>query len=446
MTIAWTSKRLGLRSEASARFEKGVDPLGIDLAVARFCQLLVDQGAVATDAAVDVHGDLRPAEPVRVRTARVNAMLGTALTDEQVKGYLDPLGFAAVPAGPGLLDVAIPGWRPDSTTEIDVIEEVARMHGYAAIEATMPTSTLIGRLEPVQRDRREVRSILVGAGVSEAWTSTFVSPADLERTLLDPRQAVVVANPLAAEESLLRSSLLPGLLRAVAYNASHRLGDVSLFEIGDVFRRPDREAPLPDERERLGLALAGADAVGAVQVWHLLAGALFLEDARLTTFDADRGWGGLHAGRTAAITVDGAEIGVVGEVDPSVLERLSITSRVGWLELDLLALLGARRGPDAYRSVRRFPSSDVDLSFEVDEATPAGAVTDALQHTGADEVVDVSLLDVYRGPGLAPGRRSLTYRVRLQAADRTLTEAELADLRRRLIAAVESSLPATLRA
>jgi phenylalanyl-tRNA synthetase beta chain len=456
MTIAWTSKRLGLRSEASARFEKGVDPFGLEVAAARFCELLAGEGATVAGDGVDVHGDLRRPDPVRVRTARVNAILGTALDDGQVKGYLDPIGFAAEPAGPGLLDVRIPTWRPDSATEIDVIEEVGRMHGYSAIPATVPTSTLIGRLAPVQRDRRELRSVLVGAGVSEAWTTTFLAPADLERAGLDPARAVVVANPLAAEESRLRTSLLPGLLRAVHHNASHRQAGVRLFEVGNVFRVVD-PASLPDERERLGVALAGADAVAAVEAWHLLAAGLFLEDARLGPFAAvsgDAGFGaggagfggGLHPTRSASLLVDGSPIGVVGEVDPSVLGAVGIAERVGWLEVDLAPLLAARRGPSGYRPVRRFPSSDLDLSFAVDEATPASAVTDALAGTGADEVVDVALIDVYRGAGLAAGRRSLTYRVRLQAADRTLTDRELTDLRQRLVAAVESTLPATLRA
>jgi phenylalanyl-tRNA synthetase beta chain len=405
----------------------------------------VGEGATATEVGADVHGDLTAPEPVRVRVERVNAILGTRLTAERIKGYLDPIGFLAEPAGPGILHVTIPTWRPDSAIEIDIIEEVGRMHGYSAIEATVPTSTLIGRLDPVQQDRRVLRSILVGAGVSEAWTTTFLAPGDLTRTGLDPEEAVVVANPLAAEESRLRTSLLPGLLRAVHYNASHRLTGVHLFELGNVFRVVD-PASLPDERERLGVALAGADAVAAVHVWNQLVAGLFLEDARLGTFDPSSRWGGLHPTRSASLLVDGGAVGVVGEVDPSVLEAVGITERVAWLELDLLPLLAGRRGPAGYHPVRRFPSSDLDLSFTVDEATTASAVTDALRGLGADEVVSVDLIDVYRGPGVPDGRRSLTYRLRLQAADRTLAEAELTDLRQRLITAVESTLPATLRA
>jgi phenylalanyl-tRNA synthetase beta chain len=441
MSISWTSKRLALRSEASARFEKGVDALGIDLAVERFCQLLADLGgATPTDVSVDVRGDLDPAPPVRVRTARVNTMLGTSLADGDIVRLLDPIGFTTSAAGDGLLDVAIPSWRPDSATEIDVIEEVARMYGYARIVPTLPTSTVAGRLTDTQRDRRLVRTILTGVGVSEAWTTTFLAPSDIEQCGLDVADAVVVSNPLVVDESRLRPSLLPGLLRAVAYNESHRLSAAWLFELGNVFRVVDR-ASLPDERERLGVVLAGGEAPDGVDTWHVLAEGLKVLDHHLVAASPP----GLHPTRSAEVVVDGETIGVVGEVDPAVLEELGITERVGWLDVDLLRLLEARRGPGQYSPVSRYPSSDVDLSFELDEGTPAGAVAAALGGAGVGVVGRVRLIDTYRGTGLAPGTRSVTFRIRLQAPDRTLTDEELATARQRLIDAVTTTLPAVLR-
>jgi phenylalanyl-tRNA synthetase beta chain len=376
-----------------------------------------------------------------VRTERVNGILGTQLTDGQIKGYLDPIGFTAEPAGEGAFDVTIPTWRPDSATEIDVIEEVARLHGYAAIEPTVPRSKLTGGLDPYQRDRRLVRQILLGTGASEAWTTTFVSPSELERCGLDPSVAVVVANPLVADESLLRTSLLPGLVRSLAYNASHRELDVWLYEIGAVFRMPDAVQSLPDEREVVAVALGGADARTAVSIWHALVEGLLVRDTRLEAAQHP----GLHPTRTARVIVDGEAIGVVGEIDPAVLEASDVPERVGWLEVDLRALLRAPHGPDQLAPVSRYPSSDVDLSFEVDESTPAGDVLRTMQNAGVDVVAQVALFDVYRGPSVAHGRRSLTYRIRLQASDRTLTDDELGAARQRLIDSVEAAHPATLR-
>jgi len=437
LTISWTSKRLALRSEASARFEKGIDRGGVDRAVARFVELL---GATAAGAGVDVRADEPPETPVRVRRGRVNAILGTGLGDDAIKALLDPIGFTTSVVDDGVLDVTIPTWRPDSATEIDVIEEVARMHGYAAIERTLPQSTLTGGLTRHQKDRRLVRQILAGAGASEAWTTTFVSAGELVRCGLDEAEAVVVSNPLVADESLLRTSLLPGLLRSLSYNASHRELGVWLFEIGDVFRQPGD--PLPDERETVAVALGGGDAGDAVSVLQVLVDGLLVRGMRIENGSAP----GLHPTRTARVLVGDEPVGWVGEVDPTVLEASSVPERVGWLELDLGALLGAPHGADQLHPVSRYPSSDLDLSFEVDEATPAGDLVRTLLAAGVDILADAVLFDVYRGSGVTSGRRSLTYRVRLQAADRTLTDDELAAARTTLIAAVEQRHPATLRA
>jgi phenylalanyl-tRNA synthetase beta chain len=438
LTISWTSKRLSLRSEASARFEKGVDIQGIPRAVARFVELL---GGQARSGDVDVHPHPRVPAPVRVRTERVNAILGTELTDGRIKELLDPIGFATTSVAPGQLDVTIPTWRPDSAVEIDVVEEIARMHGYSAIERTVPTSTITGGLDEHQRGRRLVRQILLGIGASEAWTSTFVSPTELERSGLDPASAVVVSNPLVAEESLLRPSLQPGLVRSLAYNASHRSTGVWLYEIGNVFQQAAPGAPLPDERELVAVALGGGDAADAVSAWQALVDGLLVADTRLESARVP----GLHPTRTARVVVDGHPVGVVGEIDPVVLEAAGVPERVGWLELDLRALLSSPHGPGQLRPVSRFPSSDVDLSFEVDDAVPAGDVLRTLRFAGVDELVEAALFDVYRGPSVAAGRRSLTYRIRLQAPDRTLTDEELASARQRLIDAVEAGHPATLR-
>jgi phenylalanyl-tRNA synthetase beta chain len=440
MTIAWTSKRLALRSEASARFERGVDWSAIDRAVARFCELL---GATATTSAADVTApELSAQPPVRVRVARVNDLLGTRMTATQMKGYRDPIGFTARAVGDDELEVTIPPWRPDSAVEIDVIEEIARMHGYTAIEPTVPTSPHTGGLDPVQLDRRRVRHILTGTGASEAWSTTFLAPADLERCRLDASEAVTVTNPLVAEESLLRTSLLPGLVRALAYNASHRQLGVWLWEIGHVFRRPPAGEELPDEREMLAVALAGCEAPEAVKVWRVLAEGLLVASHRLEAGEAP----GLHPTRTARVIVDGEALGHVGEVDPSVLEASGVQERVAWLELDLGRLLRLPHGPGQYRPVSRFPSSDLDLSFEVDEAVAAADIQRSLESAPVDVVADVRLLDVYRGSSVGDGRRSLTFRLRLQAHDRTLTDDELAGARTQLIAAVESVHPASLRA
>jgi len=455
MAIARTSKRLGLRSEASARFERGTDPEGIPRAVARFCQLVAGGGpGLAVGGLVDVRATVPPPPPVRVRVERVNAVLGTDLDQKAIGDYLAPIGFEAQPDGVGRLDVVIPSFRPDAAREIDVIEEVARHHGYSRIPRTRPTSPQVGALTDYQRDRRRVLEVLAGAGATEAWTPTLLGPGDHQRVGLGG-PSLEVENPLAREESVLRRTLLPGLLRALGYNAAHRQGQIRLCEVGHVFAWPARGEPLPDEREYLGVALAapGDDARSAVATWRTLAAALRLERVDLERVDLERldpSWAGLHPTRGARLVVasSGVELGGLGEVDPEVLAAFDLAGRVervGWIEVDLGLLLGAPRRSEQLQPVSRFPSSDIDLAFSVDEPTPAGAVEVTLAAAAGRLLEELALFDVYRGPETGEGRRSLAWHLRFSALDHTLTDDEVSSLRQRCVEAVEATHPARLR-
>lgn len=441
LVIARSAKRLGLRSEASARFERGTDPGIVELAARRFAELLAPSGARLVAGAVDARGELPSPVRVRTRTARVNALLGTALTTDQIASLLEPIGFGCTEVEPDVLEVAVPGFRPDTGTETDVIEEIARHHGYGNIPRSVPSSARTGALTPRQQDRRLLRQVMVGLGLDEAMPLPFLAPGDLESVGVDV-EAVTLTNPLAAEESVLRTSLRPGLLKAVAYNESHRNDGVRLFEIGTAFGPPTGDAPLPTEREHLGAVLAGAEAGEAVQLWRVVADTLALRSPAID----QRPVPGLHPGRSGHLSAGGRLVGLVGEVSPEVLDALGIRERVAVVELDLDHLLTAPRDPRRYRPVSRYPSSDVDLAFEVDEGTPAAEVERVIGESAGTLLVSLRLFDVFRGPSVAPGRRSLAFTLRLQAPDRTLTDDEIAQVRRQVIEAVEADLPATLRA
>ncbi len=438
MAIARTSKRLNVRTEASARFERGVDPEGIDRSVARFCALLLG-GEIAAGTL-----DVRAAPPedrrVRVRTAKVNRLLGTDLSDEQVRDTIAPIGFEAIPIESGLHDVLIPSWRLDAAIEVDVIEEVARHYGYARIPRTMPVGTRIGGLSPHQVLRRRLRDALVGAGLSEGTNPPLIGPGDHERAGL-PAEAMVAANAMLREESILRTSLLPGLLKALVFNASHRNPDVWLFEVGHTFGVPAPGDDLPDEREIVAAALAGQEAPAAVAIWRALEKVLRLHDCGLEPATAP----GLHPGRAARIVASGHPLGWVGEVDPEVLAGHELAGPVAWLELDFGAALAARGRAGAVRPVSKYPSSDVDLAFVVADDVPAGRVEATLRTAAGPLLEWIRLFDVYRGTGIDAGARSLAYRLRFQALDRTLTDAEVGELRKACIAAVTNEHSGTLR-
>lgn len=451
--IAASSARLNLHSEASLRFKRGADAALIPLAARRFAELLARVGgATLHPGAVDRAGSLPERGRVRVRTARVNAVLGTDLSRDEITRLIGPIGFTSDPVD-GDLDVDLPTWRGDSSTEIDVIEEVARIHGYSRVAKTVPGSPHPGELSPRQHARRALRRALVGAGLSEAMPMPFLAPGDLERCGL-PAGGLRLANPLAAEESVLRTSLLPGLLGAVAYNASHRITGVGLYEVGRVFGTGERGVlldvaeseragrVLDGEREHLAAVLAGRDAPAAVGLLEVVlaavgAGPLVLRAEELP---------GLHPGRAAVVEVAGLPLGQVGEVDPTVLAASGIEERVGWVQLDLSALLDLPVPVPRARSVSRFPSTDIDLAFVVDDATPAAAVAATVRAAGGELVEHVALFDVFRSDALGEGRRSLAFRIRFQAPDRTLTDAEVATVRSAVIDEVAATHAAELRA
>ncbi len=465
MAIARTSKRLGLRTEASARFERGCDPWRIDRAVARFCELV--PGHPAPD-----HLDRRGVVPepfaIHLEVRRVNELLGLHLSGSEVASQLEPMGFGCETTD-GSVTVTVPTDRPDVRRPPfgadDLVEEVARTYGYARLPRRQPAWPEPGGLTAYQRDRRAVRDVFGGLGALEAWTPSFVADEDHRRIGLEG-PTVAIANPLVSEERFLRRALLPGLLRALAYNADRRQGDVRLYEVGTVFSHPGagaarlversgaggtETAVLPAEREQAALALAaeGDDARTAVACWRVLADTLGLDAVALGPGRLGGAeLAGLHPSRSAPLVAAGAVVvGAVGEVDPDVVERFGLTGRVGWLEVDLGQVLDPRRVPRRSAEVilpTRFPSSDVDLAFAVADDVPAAAVAEALRAAGGALVESVALFDVFRGEALGPGRRSLAFRLRFSAPDRTLTDAEVGAVRQACIDAV-AALGAQLR-
>ncbi len=455
--ILRTSKRLGLRTESSARFERGVDPNGVGAAADRAWDLFA-QVAEGQAAAGVLDAYPQPVEParIRLRTARVNDILGTDLDTGQVRGYLEPLGLAVVPEAVALdeqLDFVIPTFRPDLEREIDLVEEVARHHGYNNITRTLPRRAQPGAgLTAFQLDRRLVREALLGAGLDEATTFSLLSHADLTAAGF-PAEGIELENPLRAEESLLRPALLPGLLRAVAFNAGHGQADVSLFEVGHVFLPPPPDQTLPDEREKLAGVLAGSvrrlpheadrpvDGHDAVGVLDVVAGVLELEGWRLAPGDGP----GFAPGRAAAVMIGDDVCGLVGEVDPEVLSRLGVSGTVAAFEIDLSTVLGAPRKERRFVAPSRFPSSSVDLAFVVAEDLPAGTAEATLRQAAGEWCEEVRLFDVFRSGALGEGRKSLAFAIRFRAPDRTLTDADVGAVRGRCIQAMAAAHGATLR-
>lgn len=478
ITVARTSKRLGLRSEASVRFERGLDPCGQERALARILALLVDMHAVAGDQepgfAVRRTKEFQPTH-VKVSSGRIGRLLGIGIGPTRVRELLKPLGFEIHEADEsghdsedeGVLDVVVPSFRPDVSIEADVAEEVARLWGYERIARTTRRPPQVGKLTMRQKARRSLRDVCVCAGAYEAWTPSMLSPGDHLRARIEGSE-IEVANPLVAEESVLRRSLLPGILRALAQNASRRNWDLRLFELGRVFSFPGNDEILPSEAEWLAVALAGEkdDAGSAARFAATLAQAIYLKDFDLVSGESvvsskdsgarERPWPGtsfeaLHPTRRAFFLSGDRLLGVVGEVDLEVAEAFGVLDakghprRIGWLEIGLDALDSAPRREPEGSVPSRFPSRDVDLAFVLAEQVPASVLGRLLSKEAGDLLESIQLFDVYRGPRVPAGTRGLGFRLRLNAPDHTLSDEEVSRVRDRICSVALEQLGASLR-
>ena len=452
MGIARTSKRLKLRSESSARFERGTDPDGVSTAAARALELLthVADARVAPDA-IDTYPNpvVRPRIPLR--TSRVNAILGTALRDTNVLDALRPLEIDVTGGDDDIVAIP-PTFRPDLEREIDLIEEVARRVGFDQIGRTVARpQDQVGGLTPAQTEHRRVADALVGAGGAEVTTVPLVAPDLLARFgATDP---VPLANPLRADESVLRASLLPGLVTTAAANTARGRPDLALFEVGTIFLRPPAGDLLPVERLDVAALVTGslarrplepdrpADGYDAVDLVRVVADTLDLARWDLEAASIP----GFHPGRAARIRAAGKVVGAVGELHHDVLTAVGLAGPVVAFEADLDALRDAPRRDRTFRPLSAYPPSTIDLAFVVDDSVPAAAIAATLRDAAGGLTEDVRVFDEFRSPELGATKRSLAFALRFRAPDRTLTDTEVADLRQRCIDAVTAAYGATLR-
>ena len=424
--IRRASKALGLMTEASYRFERFVDPELAPLALERACDLLAE---LADGEVVLGRVDLQPSpllpRALTLRPARANAILGTALTDAVIAGSLRRLGLA-VDAASEPWAITVPTFRPDLVQEIDLIEEVGRMVGYATLPETLPPARGGGGGDaPEGRLAARLRAVLIGLGLSEILTHSLAAPSAFN----DPAEAgrrVAIRQALSAELSGLRQSLVPHLLDVLARNLRRRQADVQVFETGKVFARGESEGEY-DETRRVAAALAGpaVDFFAAKGLVEAVAKALTIP----VTFAAETR-PQMHPGRCASVFVSGHPIGYVAEVDPdAVAAHLDVPAsagRVAVFEMDAGALLPFLDAPRRFHDLPRFPATSRDLAVVVNATTPY-ALLESAAHEAADPALleSIGLQSVYTGERVATGKKSVALRLTFRAADRTLTDAEV---------------------
>lgn len=471
VSIRSTSRAIKLRTDASARFERGIDPELVSLALARSATLILDLCPGAR--LVEIH-DVYP-NPARPRTitfptAKVEAVLGIHIEPGVMVDVLQRLGFAPETSdGDTTLAVTVPSWRSDVSIAEDVIEEIARIVGYDKLPATLPTGTT----PHVERDpaflaEREIRRVMVAAGAFETRGYVTLGEADLDRWSIPASSGfahevgenslVRLRNAIQADQNILRPSIIPTLVKSVAENLKHEQ-TVRLFEIGHVYLATGQDV-LPNEPVTLGIAYAGRrgrfdrfnpsrdgvhdldffDVKGAMEAVLSTAGAL---DARWERVEHPS----LHPSRAASLILDGKRIGLVAEVRRDLARALDIDDvRVVIGELDVAMLLTISGNVATHVSVDRFLPAEQDFAVVVDAAVAASDVEAALKRGAGPLLSNVVLFDVFAGEQIGEAKKSLAYRLTFTAPDRALTDAELGKVRKRIERTIGKEVSGTLRA
>lgn len=461
--IRRTSKRLGIHTESSHRFERGADIDMVPVALDRAATLIVEvAGGTLAKGVIDNYPKPIVPRQIELSVARTNQILGLDLSSAVIGELLTAIGLDVVEEGTGdndRLRVSLPTFRPDLEREIDLIEEVARLNGYDRIPVTMPESRVTCQTPPTHVTQTvRAKNAMIAAGFSEVINYSFLSSAAWDKLRLpldDPRrQTVAILNPLTEEQSVMRSSLVPSLLETVARNLAYRSRDLRLFELRPVFL-PAQDNPLPRERQHLVAALCGRrgpegwNQPGDNVDFFDLKGAIedLLGQFRVTNlvWDSSRSESFLHPGKSCAIVAGTRTLGTIGEVHPEVLSCFEIDSSLYLADLDLEAIFDTAGDFPGIRSLSRFPDVYRDSALLLAEEVSAGQLLQAIDRVKPRFVEDVVLFDVYRGNGVPPGQKSVAIRVRYRSPEKTLTDEEIQAAHGRIVKALEQEFAAKLR-
>ncbi|NYE07753.1 phenylalanyl-tRNA synthetase beta chain [Bacillus niacini] len=453
-TVRKASKDHGLRSEASARFEKGVDPNRVRAAGERAAYLIGKYaGGEVLEGASEV--DTLTVEPavVSITLEKINNVIGTNLTVADVEAIFERLQFAVSSEGE-TITVTAPTRRGDIKIEEDLIEEVARLYGYDNIPKTLPIgSATPGKLSDYQKKRRIVRQYLEGAGLFQAVTYSLTSEEKAAQFALEKRDFIRLAMPMSEDRSILRLSIMPQLLEVVKYNSARQNDSLAVYETGAVFLANGNEA-LPEEQEHLAGAITGLwhshswqgekKAVDFYVVKGILEGLFakfgLTESVTYVQAKVDN----MHPGRTAEIHLNGERIGFVGQVHPTMQKELDLKDTYVF-ELSLKAVLEEATAALRYEAIPRFPSITRDIALVVDKETVSGVLKDVIQQAGGKLLKEVSVFDLYEGERMEEGKKSIAYSLKYMDPERTLTDEEVTKVHTQVLEALKTQAGAVLR-
>ncbi|MBR4013881.1 MAG: phenylalanine--tRNA ligase subunit beta [Clostridia bacterium] len=442
-SVRVTAKKNGMRTESSARFEKGLDPENCYAGLERACELVELLGAGdVVNGIIDVYPDKKPLTELDFKPEVINAFLGTDVSAEDMANILTSLEFKVEGT-----KIIAPSFRADIGCMNDVAEEIARIYGYNKIKSSrIKAETTQGGRTPKQKFEVDVENAMCGMGLNQIETFSFISPKYYDKIRLAAdstlRKSVVISNPLGEDTSVMRTTTLPSMLEVLARNYNYNNANVKLFEIGKVYipTTPDK---LPNENKVLSIGMYGdCDFYTVKGVCENI-----LKMAAINEFSvvANPDNASYHPGRCANISVGDKVVGILGEVHPLTLRNYDIDTPVYAAELDFDAIFELMNPNKLYTPLPKYPATTRDFSFVCEEALEVGTIFAEAKKAGGKLVEDVSLFDIYRGPQVGENKKSVSIRVTLRASDRTLTVEEAEKAGAKILKALEAQLGITLR-
>ena len=439
--IRLSSKRVGLRTDASGKFEKGLDPNNAQAAIDRACQLIEEFGAgEVVGGMVDVYSKKK--EPVRVafEPKKINALLGTDISREEMLKYFDKIELAYDEA---TNEIVAPTFRHDIFRTADLAEEVARFYGYDNIPTTLPKGeATTGKLPFYLRVEETARDIAEFCGFSQGYSYSFESPKVFDKLLIPEgdqlRQAISISNPLGEDFSIMRTISLNGMLNSLAFNYNHRNKNVKLYELGNVYLPKSLPlTELPDERMQFTLGMYGEGDFftmkGVVEEFFEKVGL-----RKPAKYDPNAGKPYLHPGRQANIIYEGTVVGYIGEVHPAVADNYGIGERTYVAVLDMKNIVSFATYDRKFEGIARFPAVTRDLSMVVPKQILAGQIEEMIAQRGGKHLESYHLFDLYEGAQIEKGYKSMAYSITFRAKDKTLEESDIASAMKKILNGLES--------
>lgn len=446
--IRVSSKALGLRTEASSKFEKDLDSNLVQLAMDRACSLICELGAgEVMEGTIDIYPEPVQAKSLEVSANWMNRFLGTDIPAEKMKEYLDRLELLTI-INDDILEINVPTFRSDVNIKEDVAEEVARIFGYNNIPTTVMTSpSLNGGKNKKQKLEDKIIETLIGCGLNQAISYSFVSPKVFDKILLPEtsnlRKAVEIKNPLGEDFSIMRTTSIPSMMESLARNYSRSNPEAALFEIGKVYIPNDNSAKLPEEKNILTIGM-----YGKVDYYNLkgiienildtlgVFGAGFQRETENPTF---------HPGKTAIVGTRKDYIGILGELHPDVNDNYGIDESCYLAVIDLDVLIRLSNMDKKYKPLPKYPAVTRDMAILVDDSILVQQVEDIIRKQGSNMLEGIALFDVYKGSQVPEGKKSVAYSLTYRLENKTLTDAEVNKVHDKILRSLEHQLGAQLR-